>query len=126
MRSVRAIGVDMVEIDRVRAIHRRHGKRFFERMLTRPEQSYCLTKGDPFPSVAARIAAKEAVAKAFGAGIGSQLRWTSVSIETLPSGAPIVVLDKQGKALLKKLKAKEVLVTLTHARGAAVAMALIQ
>lgn len=125
MKPTRALGIDMVEVDRIRAIHRRRGQRFLDRMLTRSEQSYCLTKGDPYPSIAARIAAKEAVSKAFGFGIGNALRWVSVSVDILPTGAPVIVLDEQGKKLLKKSKAKEVLVSLTHSREHAIAVATL-
>lgn len=124
MGSPRGIGIDVVEISRVRAIYRRHGKRFFDRVLTSREQSYCLTKGDPYPSIAARIAAKEAVAKAIGVGIGP-LKWTSIAVESLHTGAPKVVLDAVGKKALKKMGGKEVLLSLTHTGDIAMAMAVI-
>lgn len=120
------IGVDLVEISRIKAIYRRHGKKFFDRVLTREEQSYCLTKGDPYPSIAARVAAKEAVAKALGTGMGAALKWVSVSIRALPSGAPEVVLDAQAKKLLKKLRAKRVMISLSHTGDIAIAMAVLK
>jgi len=104
------IGVDLVEVSRVKAIHRRHDKKFFDRVLTRAEQSYCLSKSDPYPSVAARVAAKEAVAKAMGTGIRTSLKWVSISVDVLPSGAPQIVLDAAAKRLMKKLRAKKVLI----------------
>lgn len=115
----------MVEIARVRAIHRRHGKRFFDKVFTRNEQAYCLTKSNPYPSLAARLAAKEAVAKAFGTGIGGVLRWVSVSVEVTPDGVPQVILDAEGLRYLKKLKAKRVLLSLSHTDSLAIAMATL-
>jgi holo-[acyl-carrier protein] synthase len=126
MSSAKAIGVDLVEISRIRAIHKRHGKKFFDRVLTRAEQAYCLTRGDPYPSIAARVAAKESVAKALGVGIGEHLRWTSISIENLPSGAPQVILDVAGKKMLKKLRAKKVLLSLSHTGDISIAMAVLK
>ena len=124
MGSPKSIGVDIVEISRVRAIHRRHGQRFFDRVLTQREQSYCLTKGDPYPSIAARIAAKEAVAKAFGVGIGA-LKWTSIAVESMHSGAPKVLLDASGKKIMKKMGGKEVLLSLSHTGDIAIATAIV-
>lgn len=120
------VGVDMVEISRVKAIHRRHGKKFFDRVLTRPEQSYCLSKGDPYPSMAARVAAKEAVAKALGTGIGVALRWVSISVDVLPSGAPQIVTDAAAKRLMKKLRVKKILISLSHTSDMAIAMAVLK
>lgn len=119
-----AIGVDIVSISRIKAIYRRHGKRFLDRVLTRDEQSYCLMKADMYSSIAARVAAKEAVAKALGVGIGSQLRWVSVGVEVQHSGAPKVIFDAAGKKALKKIKAKEVLLSLSHTGDTAIAMAV--
>ena len=124
MGSPKSIGVDIVLISRVRAIHRRHGKRFFDRVLTHREQSYCLTKGDPYPSIAARIAAKEAVAKALGVGIGP-LQWTSIEVESLHTGAPKVILDAAGKKILKKIGGKQVLLSLSHTGDIALASAIV-
>ena len=124
MGTPKAIGIDIVEISRVRAIHRRHGKRFFDRVLTTREQSYCLTKGDPYPSIAARIAAKEAVAKAMGVGIG-MLKWTSIEVESMHTGAPKIALDASGKKLLKKIGGKGVLLSLSHTGDIAVASVII-
>ncbi len=125
MNSVSGIGVDLVEVNRIRAIHRRHGNRFFARVMTPSEQSYCLSKSDFYPSIAARVAAKEAVAKAFGVGIGGELKWTSVEVVADFSGAPKVVLDAMGRRLLKKMKGKGVLLSLSHSAGVAIAMAVI-
>lgn len=126
MKKPVGIGVDLVEVSRVKAIHRRHGKKVLDRMLTREEQYYCLSKSDPYPSVAARVAAKEAVAKAMGTGMGASLKWVSVSVNILPSGAPEIVLDAAAKKLLKKLRAKKVLISLSHTGDMAIAMAVLK
>lgn len=115
----------MVEIDRVRAIYRRHKKQFLDRLFTKNELAYCQTKSDPYPSLAARVAAKEAVAKALDVGIGGILRWTSVSVEISPTGAPKVVLDADGKRYMKKIKASDILLSLSHTDTLAIAMATV-
>lgn len=115
-----------MEISRIKAIHKRHGKKFMDKVLTKAEQSYCLTKSDPYPSIAARVAAKEAVAKAMGTGMGAALRWVSVEVVSRPSGEPEIVLDAGGKKLLKKLKAKKVLISLSHTGDMSIAMAVLR
>jgi holo-[acyl-carrier protein] synthase len=119
------LGVDMVEIDRIRAIYRRHKKQFLDRLFTPSELAYCRTKADPYPSLAARVAAKEAVAKAMNVGIGGILKWTSVCVEISPTGSPSVVLDAAAQRHLKKLGASKVLLSLSHTDTLAIATALL-
>jgi len=66
------IGIDTVEIGRIRDSHERLGDRFIERILLPAEIEYCLRHKDPAPSLAARFAAKEAISKAFGTGISAE------------------------------------------------------
>ncbi len=74
------IGVDVIELDRVRRVIARHGDRFFGRVLTEREQSYCLRHRDPGPSVGARFAAKEAWLKALGTGLAEGIGWHDVEV----------------------------------------------
>ena len=62
-------GIDIIEVERIRASHEKFGKRFTSRILLAAESEYCLRHKDPAPFLAARFAAKEAVSKAFGTGI---------------------------------------------------------
>ena len=66
--NVIGVGVDLTEISRIRAAHQKHGQSFLDKIFTADEQAFCLTKADPYPSFAARCAAKEAVSKALGTG----------------------------------------------------------
>ena len=59
------VGVDLVEIGRVRALHARYGRRFLERVYLPEEIAYLETLTDPAPALAARFAAKEAFVKAY-------------------------------------------------------------
>jgi holo-[acyl-carrier protein] synthase len=58
-----AIGVDIIELDRIRGVWSREGDKFLHRIFTAPERAYCLDKADPLPHLAARFAAKEAFQK---------------------------------------------------------------
>ena len=59
------IGTDIVEVDRIRDSHKKFGEKFIDRILLPAEKEYCLSHTDPAPNIAARFAAKEAIAKAF-------------------------------------------------------------
>src|SRR5581483_1203183 len=82
------LGVDLIEIDRVKRAHEKHGQRFIDRLYTKAEAQYCLRKKDPYPSLAGRFAAKEAVIKAFSHGFGGRWKWTQIEVVRSLSGKP--------------------------------------
>ncbi|TSA35571.1 MAG: holo-[acyl-carrier-protein] synthase [Opitutales bacterium] len=123
--NVIGVGVDLTEVARIRAAHQRHGAHFLDKIFTASEQKICLAKADPYPSFAARFAAKEAVSKAFGTGIGAEFSLTSVAILGGPEGEPMVELDAKAQALLVKRGAVKVLVSLTHTDTLAQAFAVL-
>ena len=95
------IGIDIIEVARVKASHERFGERFLNRILLADEIAYCLSHKNPAPFLAARFAAKEAVSKAFGTGIGASLGWQDIEIRRKESGEPFVILHGNGKKLFK-------------------------
>lgn len=115
---VSAIGVDMIEVERIAAALRRHGRRFLERVYSAQEQSYC---GDRASALAARFAAKEAAAKSLGTGIGS-IDWRDIEVVRAPSGAPSLRLHGRAAALARSLCLGEPLLSLSHTREHAIAM----
>jgi holo-[acyl-carrier protein] synthase len=117
------VGIDGIEIERVRESVLKYGPLFLNRVYTEEERHHCLGKRNPFPSLAVRFAAKEAVSKAFGVGIGRLLGWTSISIQTDPQGKPQVHLDPQGQALL--VEGAKIFVSLSHTRSLAQAVAIL-
>ncbi len=119
------IGIDLVEVDRIRGIHQRQGDRFLQRVYSEEECAYCLRCKNPYPGLAARFAAKEAVAKAFRTGIGESLGWTSVCVVKGELGEPLIQLDDLGAALLRQFGGDEVMVSLTHTQDHAQAIAAI-
>jgi holo-[acyl-carrier protein] synthase len=123
--AVLGVGIDLVETARVRRLLARHGDSFLRRVFTPEERAYCMARAEPWVSLAARFAAKEAVAKAFGTGIGGELDWTSIGIVNDARGAPSVVLDAKGAALLRARGAAIVRISLTHTRAHAQAFALL-
>lgn len=123
--NILGIGCDLCDIVRVRGVWERQGDRFLAFTYTEAERAYCLRMRDPAPSLAARFAAKEAVAKAFGTGIGAELGWKSIEVAHDERGAPVVKLDAQGEALLAARGASGVLLTLSHTDTTAMAVAAL-
>lgn len=125
MHKVIGIGTDLVEVARVVRAQKRFGDHFLKRIFTESELSYCLPLANPGPHLAARFAAKEAVAKAFGTGIGAELDWTSIGVVRNDNGRPSIDFDAKGRALLAKHAASDVLISLSHTREHALAYACL-
>lgn len=119
------LGADLIEVERVRGVMERQGERFLDRVYTDEERVYCLGMKVPFPHLAARFAAKEAVSKAFTTGIGAELGWKSISVYHGSRHEPLIRLDAKGEALLKQVGATHVLITLSHTQTSAMAVAAL-
>lgn len=119
------LGADLIEVERVRGVLERQGRRFLERVFTEEEQAYCAGKAHPHKHYAARFAAKEAVSKCFGTGIGAELGWRSVSVYHGERQQPLVRLDERGRALLRQVGATDVHLTLSHTETMALAVAAL-
>ncbi|NTU53086.1 MAG: holo-ACP synthase [Chlorobiaceae bacterium] len=113
------IGVDIVEIARIRSIYDRFGVTFMKKILTDAEMLQCLAKPDPVASLAGRFAAKEAVSKALGSGIAHGLGWHSIEVLNDEAGRPVATVH--GSAHTCRLS-----VSISHDRHSAVAMALYE
>jgi len=123
--NVIGLGSDIVDVDRIRSAHERHQDRFLNRIFTEEEKTYCFGMSNPYPHLAARFAAKEAISKAFTTGIGKALGWKAMSIYKGERDQPLVRLDEQGQALLKEVGGSDVLVTLSHTATVGHAVALV-
>jgi len=117
-------GVDIVETARIAASVARHGERFLQRIFLESELAYCAKMGAPERCHAARFAAKEAVSKAFGTGIGAQLEWLDIEVCRKPSGEPFIVLHGVGAETARSLGIREIRLSLSHSDHYAVASAL--
>ena len=115
-----AIGVDLIEISRIADVVSRHGKHYLERIYTSAELEIC---GKRVESLAGRFAAKEAVAKALGCGIGD-VAWKEIEILGDEQNAP--VLHLHGEAALKadELGLTRWSVSLSHSQSHAIAVAV--
>ncbi len=120
------VGIDIIEVDRIRRTWQQHGERFMHRILCESEIDYCIAQSDPGPSLAARFAAKEAVSKAFGTGIGAALGWHDIEILRQASGQPLVLLHGKGVPLLQERGGRRIHLSLSHSAGQAVAVAILE
>ncbi|GEA18529.1 holo-ACP synthase [Moorella sp. E306M] len=121
-----SLGIDIIEIERLERALKRH-PRLMNRLFTPAEQEYCLSRHRPGASLAARFAAKEAVMKALGVGLGS-CSFRDIEIRREESGRPRVVLYGRAGELAREVGADTVTVSLSHCRAyaAAVAQALAE
>ena len=119
-------GIDIIEVQRVEAACEKFGDRFLRRILRPSELAYCLSHKSPGPFLAARFAAKEAISKAFGTGIGRQLGWQDMEIGRKDSGEPYVVLHGKGQTLLRQRGGRIVHLSLSHTAKHAAAVAILE
>jgi len=113
-------GVDMIEVERIDDAILRYGHRFFERFFTEQE---LIDANGRTPALAARFAAKEAVAKALGTGIG-EVGWLEIEILTGPRREPILLLHGDALRVSRELGLSRWTVSLSHTHEHAVAVAV--
>jgi len=115
-------GVDMIEVERIDEAILRYGHRFFERFFTEQE---LIDSNGRTPALAARFAAKEAVAKALGTGIG-EVGWLEIEILTGPRREPVLQLHGDALRVSRELGLSHWTVSLsdTHEHAVAVAVAM--
>jgi holo-[acyl-carrier protein] synthase len=119
-------GIDIIEVARIEASHQKFGERFLQRILRPSEISYSLSHKRPAPFLAVRFAAKEAISKAFGTGIGRQLGWQDMEVGRKESGEPFVILHDGGLRLLSERGARIVHLSLSHTEHYAAAVAILE
>ena len=113
-------GVDLIEIDRVAEVIVRHGKRYLERIYTPAELEPC---GKRIESLAGRFAAKEAVAKTLGCGIGD-VGWKEIEILGDEQNAPVLILHGAAGLKANELGLATWSVSLSHSMSHVVALAV--
>lgn len=124
--SVLGIGVDLVECARIQRSIDRFGDRFLHRVFTDGEIAYSMSMKFPARHLAARFAAKEALSKAFGTGIGKAMGWRDIDVQKKASGEPFVVLSGHAKELADRRAVRAVWITLSHTEDHAMAEIVIE
>jgi holo-[acyl-carrier protein] synthase len=120
------IGIDVVDIRRLRRALERHGDRFTQRLFTAAEQEYCRAHRDPSPYYAARFAAKEALFKALGTGWAQGVTWLDAEVRRDESGAPGLALLGRADEISKALGAHRIHISLSHSEESAAAVVILE
>ena len=120
------VGNDIVRISRMEKIYK--NKRLMDRIFSPLEQSYILNAADMsvrFERMAGKIAIKEAVSKAFGVGVGKELKWLDVETDHQKSGKPVVLKGKNLVKLLEKQNFHDLDVSVSHMDDYATAVCIV-
>lgn len=120
------LGIDLVEIDRVRGLLERRGEHAYAKLFTPAERRRCSASRHPPESFAARFAAKEAFYKAMGTGVGSGGAWTDVEVVSAPSGAPTLRLSGRAAEMAELRGVRHIHLSLTHAERVAGAVVVLE
>jgi holo-[acyl-carrier protein] synthase len=115
-----AVGVDIIEIDRVQRALERFGERFLNRVYTRLEIAFCRGR---VSELAARFAAKEAVMKALGTGARG-LAWREIEVLPNHRGKPLVYLHGRAQDRARRIGLTDLDISLSHSRRYAIAFAV--
>ena len=123
--TIIGVGMDIVETKRIADSIERFGDRFLHRVFLEGEVAYSNSMKFPHLHLAARFAAKEAISKAFGTGIGRELGWRDMEIIREPSGQPKVLLHGRAETYAKTRGVQEIHVSLSHTTDYGAASAVI-
>ena len=124
--AVVGLGIDLTRIDRLEAVHGRHGERLLERLFTAGERRYCEARREKFVHYAGRFAVKEAVMKVLGTGWAKGVRWVDIEVVRASGEAPRVVLHGASARIAADLGIERILIAITHDGGIAAAVAVAE
>ena len=119
--KIQGIGIDIVEVERIREASRRWGARFEQRVYTEQELTYCGDTPTRYWRLAARFAAKEAALKALGTGLITGMRWQDVEVQANAVGKPELVLHGEVQRYAKACNIDSIFVSMSHTKAYAVA-----
>ncbi|MBU0561014.1 MAG: holo-ACP synthase [Bacteroidetes bacterium] len=109
---VLGVGIDIIEIGRIKKSVDRFGDLFLNKIFTQTELDYSLSKSNKYQHLAARFAAKEAIAKALATGWSKGFRWKDIEIYNKKNGMPKANLHGQLQKFVSKDKSLKI--TMSH------------
>jgi holo-[acyl-carrier protein] synthase len=124
--SIIGIGIDLVDCARIENSIERFGDRFLQRVFTQGEIAYSQSMKFPTRHLAARFAAKEALSKAFGTGIGKSMGWRDLDVQKKESGEPFVVLRGGANQMANERGVEKVWISLTHTETSGMATIILE
>jgi holo-[acyl-carrier protein] synthase len=119
------VGTDIVSVPRIAALVRERGDTFVQRWFTPEEIAYCCAKAVPGRHFAARLAAKEAVAKALPFGWDGPVPWRSIEITNLAHGEPVVRLSGELSVAARGAGVGTIRISMSHCDEFATAVATV-
>ena len=121
------VGVDLVEVERMRQLLERKGDRALRRLFTEGERTYAATHREPARQLAARAAAKEAAFKALsGNDLARGIGWRELEVVSTPDRAPRLVLHGRAMQRAHELGVVRVHLSLTHTEETACAFVIAE
>ena len=121
---IKGIGVDIVDISRIRALCDEHGERFLERVFTPGEIGFCRQFPHPVRHFSGRFAAKESVMKVLKTGWTGGISWQDIEIGSGPKSVPVVKLKGAARELADSAGIRHIHVSISHGEQSAVAYAI--
>jgi len=120
------LGLDLAQIDRLRAAIDRRGERMLDRLFTAGERAYCERRKQRVTHYAGRFAVKEAVMKVLGTGWARGVRWRDIEVVREPGSAPELVLHGVAAQIAADQGIARIHITITHDAGLAAAVAVAE
>jgi holo-[acyl-carrier protein] synthase len=117
------IGIDIIEIDRIKKSIDTFGDSFLNKIYTKTELDYCLAKHNKYQHFAARFAAKEAIYKALATGWEKDATWKSMEITNESNGLPVVKFFGKLKEFLAE--DKDIKISISHSDNYVTCVAII-
>src|SRR5215813_9920184 len=108
------MGIDVAEVDRVKAAIERHGETFLRRVYTERERAYCEQFKNKYERYAGRFAAKEAAMKALGTGWSRGVRWVDIEVVRPQGGRPTIELRGEAARIAGGLGVRHIAISITH------------
>jgi holo-[acyl-carrier protein] synthase len=117
------IGIDIIEIERIKKSVDDFGEQFLQKVYTPGEIDYCLSKQNKYQHLAARFAAKEAIYKAISSNWDSELSWQDMEIINAPNGMPEVKFKGNLEKFLSSEKSLKI--SMSHSRDYVACVAIV-
>ncbi len=125
MSFVKGVGTDLVSIERIESLWLRFGYKFAQRILSAKELCLFETKACKVSFIAKRFAAKEAITKAIGTGIGEAISFHDISILNQASGQPFVEYSEKGSIVLHEKSLTVTHISISDEKAYALAFAVV-
>jgi holo-[acyl-carrier protein] synthase len=126
MTVIVGMGIDVAEVDRIRAVVEAQADRFLKRVYTPTEVAYCEQFKKKYERYAGRFAVKEAAMKALGTGWSRGVRWVDVEVVRQRGGRPTLELKGEAKNIADRLGVKHIAVSITHTAEQAFAQVIFE